>query len=94
MDFPEARRLLGIDAAATEDELKAAYRTALKVWHPDRTHGDAALASEALGRTQRIIDAYALLRAQSEVTAGFEPPEARRRVRSVRTIHSDWWPAR
>jgi DnaJ domain len=59
VDLDAARRLLGVDASASEAELRAAYRSALR-----RTHPDVAGAGRASDRaTADVVDAYRLLAA-------------------------------
>ena len=94
MDRAEAQSLLGVDASASDVRLKAAYRDALKVWHPDRALGDPARMSEAHARTQRLNAAYTLLKAESHRPAAQGPADQARGTRTIRTIDSSWWPAR
>ena len=49
---------LGVQADATLDEIKQAYRRAAMKWHPDRNLGREAEAHAAF---QEIRDAYAIL---------------------------------
>ena len=49
--------VLGVSRTATEDELKKAYRTLAKKYHPDMNPGDA----EAEARFKEINEAYAVL---------------------------------
>ena len=49
---------LGVQAHATDDEIKRAYRKAAMKWHPDRNHGAEDVARAAF---QEIKDAYAIL---------------------------------
>jgi hypothetical protein len=57
----EARKLLGVDADASPEQVKAAYRTRLKDWHPDRMAGNADRTTEFADRTRQIVSAYKLL---------------------------------
>jgi curved DNA-binding protein CbpA len=50
--------LLGVQANATEDEIKRAYRKAAMRWHPDRNAGAEESARAAF---QEIKDAYGIL---------------------------------
>ncbi|MFZ5447988.1 MAG: J domain-containing protein [Thermodesulfobacteriota bacterium] len=56
MPLEEARKVLNLDLKATRKEIKAAYRRAARLWHPDR----AAPGEEALyrSRMQQINAAY------------------------------------
>jgi DnaJ-class molecular chaperone len=49
---------LGVQAHASDDEIKRAYRKAAMKWHPDRNSGAEAVARAAF---QEIKDAYAIL---------------------------------
>ena len=77
MDEAEARRLLGVDADATPEQIKAAYRASLKDWHPDRLGGDADRAPDSADRTRLIISAYRLLSQVSSLgmVSGRSDPE-------------------
>ena len=61
MNEVEARELLAVDVGASPTELKAAYRSRLKAWHPDLFDPDSAPYADAVERTRRVIAAYALL---------------------------------
>lgn len=50
--------LLGIHKGASDDEIKKAYRAAIKKYHPDNNPGDAA----AEAKCKEINEAYAVLR--------------------------------
>ena len=65
MDLGEARRVLAVHRSATPIQVKEAYHGMLRRWHPDLVEG--SLASEAVVRTQRINEAYELLRRQPAV---------------------------
>jgi hypothetical protein len=57
MTVVEARHLLGVDHDAGPDELRAAFRQALRRTHPDLHGGDGAAARE-------VVAAYELLAGQ------------------------------
>ena len=48
--------ILGINANATTDELKIAFRTLMKVWHPD-----VCYRNDAYKRFVEIVEAYEVL---------------------------------
>ena len=50
-------RVLGISPSATEDEIKKAYRTLAKKYHPDVNHGSA----EAETRMKEVNEAYSTI---------------------------------
>lgn len=54
MDVATARRVLGVDAAATAEALRAAYHERLRAAHPDLRGHDAG--------TAEVVAAYRLLR--------------------------------
>src|SRR5215471_7012047 len=49
--------ILGVSRAATEDEIRRAYRRQALQWHPDRRPGDPRAAE----RFREISEAYAVL---------------------------------
>jgi DnaJ-class molecular chaperone len=58
--------VLGIDASATDAELRAAYRQAVLREHPDHNGGSA----ESARRFEAVQEAYALIRVQRTRRAG------------------------
>jgi hypothetical protein len=50
--------LLGVDAGSTSTEIAEAYRTMLKVWHPDRFPNDVKLRKTAEQKTKEINRAF------------------------------------
>ncbi|MGH9136972.1 MAG: DnaJ domain-containing protein [Acidimicrobiales bacterium] len=58
MNAGEARRVLGVDAGASADELRAAYRRALRRHHPD-------IGGSATG-VVAAVEAYRVLRDETE----------------------------
>lgn len=46
MDVASARQALGLGAAPTWEEVRAAYRARIQIAHPDRSGGSAAIAVE------------------------------------------------
>lgn len=69
MSIDEARALLGTPPGADPEALQAAFRTAVKLAHPDRSGGDA-------GRFHRVVEAYRLLRAELSVLPPAATPSA------------------
>ena len=47
-------KILGVSPDASDEEIKKAYRTLAKKYHPDRNPGDA----EAARKMQQVNDAY------------------------------------
>lgn len=58
----EALRVLDLPPGASEKEIRAGYRTMVKVWHPDRFPGDEPLQKTAEARLKEINAAFQLLR--------------------------------
>src|SRR5687768_15742661 len=50
--------VLGVRPAATADEIRAAYLTLVKAWHPDRFAAEPALAALAEERLKEVNAAY------------------------------------
>jgi molecular chaperone DnaJ len=53
--------VLGLDYDATPEELKAAYRRLVKLWHPDRFAQEASKRAQAEARLKLINEAYRVL---------------------------------
>ncbi|MEE8292570.1 MAG: DnaJ domain-containing protein [Candidatus Tectomicrobia bacterium] len=53
---------LGLKPGASPEEVKCAYRTRAKAWHPDRFAHDARLQQKALEKFKEINNAYDKLR--------------------------------
>jgi curved DNA-binding protein CbpA len=54
MHIDEARAVLGVTAAASEEEIRRAYLDLIKVWHPDRFLGDLRLQAKATRQLQLV----------------------------------------
>ncbi len=67
MTTREALEILGLSAAASEAEIKQAYRDMAKVWHPDRFPNDLRLRAQAEEKLKQINEAYHIL-------SGYRPP--------------------
>ncbi len=93
MDPDEARRVLAVDATASEEEVKRAYRSAMKRWHPDRAAFDSSLDGTMHEQTQRINAAYRLLLDAGDPQLGPTEAPTAWRGRQIRTVRVDWWPA-
>ncbi|MGD0095329.1 MAG: J domain-containing protein [Terracidiphilus sp.] len=62
MPLEQARRLLGVTAASTRKQIKAAYRRMVSQWHPDRLElGTEEVRQLATERMAAINEAYRLL---------------------------------
>ena len=53
--------ILECEPGCSPDEVKASYRQLVKVWHPDRFHGDEKLKVKATEKMKAINEAYGLL---------------------------------
>lgn len=61
----EARRVLGVGANITADELKVQYHALLAKYHPDKTqHLGEEFQRLAEEKTQQIVRAYELLKSE------------------------------
>jgi hypothetical protein len=69
---------LGLTPDATCNEIKHAYRTLVKRWHPDRFATDTDRQRQALEHFYAVTHAYAMLRAH-QATADLAHP------------HGGWW---
>jgi hypothetical protein len=59
MTLDEARELLNLELKVTKKEVKAAYRRAARLWHPDRA--PAGQESIYRARMQQVNEAYQLI---------------------------------
>src|SRR5262245_611021 len=71
MTRAEALRIFELDDRRTQEEVRAAYRELVKVWHPDRFANDPDLRAKADRRLQDINRAYAVLQDGAQTV---EPP--------------------
>ncbi len=72
MSTDEALALLDLRGIPTLQEIRAARKLQLKVWHPDRFQNDPAVHAEAERRTKNINEAYETLE-RSFGPNGFRP---------------------
>ncbi len=63
---------LGLEAGASEEEIRSAYHLLVKVWHPDRFQADSKTRTQAEEKLKSINEAYRTLRQEP-------PPGPRRR---------------
>ncbi|HAH61201.1 MAG TPA: hypothetical protein DCL73_03805 [Treponema sp.] len=56
-----AYTVLGIKTDATEEQIKNAYRTKLKIFHPDSNSSNETVQKIARRKTAEIIEAYKIL---------------------------------
>jgi len=56
-----AKTILGVATNASEEEIKSAYRRAVKLYHPDRANENGLTVKEATRAFQQIQEAYDVL---------------------------------
>jgi molecular chaperone DnaJ len=71
MNRRDPYQTLGVDARASDAELRAAYRRLVQLHHPDHNHGSA----ESARRFEEVQEAYAEIRRRRE-SAAATPPRA------------------
>ena len=80
LDPTRAYRILGLAPGAAAEEVKAAYRDLVQVWHPDRFPADSRLRAKAERNLQRINAAYEVLKSAPSGPSGPPgPPRSRPR---------------
>ncbi|MBL1149782.1 MAG: DnaJ domain-containing protein [Armatimonadetes bacterium] len=65
MTVQEALGVLGVNASASDDEIRKAYRDLVAIWHPDRHAGNERLRLKAEEQVKILNVAYELLRDDS-----------------------------
>lgn len=55
MDAAQAREILGVDADADREQIRAAHRRLMKKLHPDTGEGSAALARQVQGARDVLL---------------------------------------
>lgn len=75
MDSQTALELLGLEHGYTADDLRKAYRSESKKWHPDvSTEPDAAEMFRAIGEAKEVLDKHLERRGRSTIPkANTEP---------------------
>src|SRR5437870_13509930 len=71
-------KTLGLTPTATRTEIKHAYRTLVKRWHPDRFATDTDRQRQALEHFHAVTQAYTMLRAH-------------RAAADLSPAHGGWW---
>lgn len=64
---------LGLTIKSTKEEIKSAYRTAIKKWHPDKFNNDKQKNREATEKSKLINEAYNILK-------NYEPPHLKESI--------------
>lgn len=78
MQIEECYRLLGVEASATDDEVRGAYLDLTKVWHPDRFAHDPVLRAKAQEQLKAINRAYQTILAVRGSDEQLQPIETNR----------------
>jgi hypothetical protein len=65
---------LGLDVDETEKEIRGAYRTLVKVWHPDRFQTDRKLKEAAEQKLKEVNSAFEFLTSTSTERGAWRPP--------------------
>ena len=60
--IPELCDILEVPHNATASEVKQAYRDLVRIWHPDKCHGDERLRKKTEEKLKAINEAYEVLR--------------------------------
>ncbi len=77
MRLDDGYRLLDLDPAASDEEVKRTCRDLTKVWHPDRFGNDPRLRQKAEEKLKAILEAYETIR--SARAGGTAPSRPERR---------------
>lgn len=72
--------ILELEIGASPEDIRAAYKDLIKVWHPDRFAKDPKLQARAQARMQAINEAYDVIRSQQ-----VQPPARGYWARPART---------
>jgi hypothetical protein len=86
-------KTLGLTPDAQDNEVKHAYRTLVKRWHPDRFATDSDRQRQALERFHAITHAYTLLRAHQAAAdlSRLHGSRWRQRVRALSGVGRGAW---
>lgn len=76
IDRDLAYRTLEIESGATQKQIRAAYKTLARVWHPDRLGSDPKLRRHAEEKLKQINAAYELLRQDDGARVPPPPPDS------------------
>lgn len=82
MRLDECYRLLDVDANASDETVRDAYRDLLKVWHPDRFAHDPELRLKSEEKLKAINEAYERIREAR--AGGWSESDSARRERPQR----------
>lgn len=79
LSLQKAYEALGLSPGATRQEVKAAYRDLIAVWHPDRFQANPRLVAKAEEKLKELNEARQIVFAALEHDAGSQaPPEPSR----------------
>lgn len=74
MGLDDCYRLLEIDPAVSDEELKRAHRDLTKVWHPDRFQHDPSMQARAQEKLKAINEAYETIRSARQGSSRWRRP--------------------
>ncbi len=77
MELEKCFEILDLQPGAGMEEIKAAYRDAVSVWHPDRFSHNLRLRKKAERKIKEINEAYETL--MSRISADYDPSLNERR---------------
>ena len=75
-NYQKAFEILGLGTDSSLEEVRHAYRTLVRVWHPDRYSDDPILQQKAQERLKEINEAYRLARRQVATRKTEELPDS------------------
>jgi Flp pilus assembly protein TadB len=85
MRLDDGYRLLDLDPAASDEEVKRACRDLTKVWHPDRFGNDPRLRQKAEEKMKSVLEAYETIRTSRAGGAAKTPESDGRDTRDAGT---------
>jgi hypothetical protein len=88
VELDESYRLLEVNPAVTDAELKSAHRDLTKVWHPDRFAHDPVMQRKAQEKLKAINEAYDTIRAARAGEPRPSPPSPPARRSGPRTYQA------
>ena len=84
------RKLLGLPKTAELKEVKSAYRSLMKEWHPDKFAGNEEEKLQAEEKSKRIIEAYHFLVSIDPETVAQDKEEYLVTVRTSNIVDFDY----
>jgi curved DNA-binding protein CbpA len=81
-----ARETLGLGEEATMDEIRKAFHTVIRRWHPDKAGGKAGNLHEE--KSREIIEAYRTVMDYCKI---YKISFSRETVNRYRSFEESWW---